>query len=49
MKFTVVPRIFPVFLLFLGIALVIAGIAVGDAEQVFRKAIFICLECMGIG
>jgi hypothetical protein len=26
----------------------IAGIARGDAEALWRKAIFICLECIGI-
>ncbi|MDR3147988.1 MAG: hypothetical protein LBU00_06415 [Treponema sp.] len=41
--------IIPLFLLICALALVTSGIALGDAEQVFRKAIFVCLECMGIG
>ncbi|MDR1444924.1 MAG: hypothetical protein LBI94_08605 [Treponema sp.] len=49
MKSGVIQRALPLFLLFLGTALVIAGIAAGDAELVFRKAVFICLECIGIG
>jgi hypothetical protein len=39
----------PLSLLAGALALVIAGIALGDMELVFRKAIFICLECIGIG
>ncbi|MDR2375627.1 MAG: hypothetical protein LBD96_04215 [Treponema sp.] len=39
----------PVSLLALGLAFVVAGIALGDAGFLFRKAIFVCLECIGIG
>jgi hypothetical protein len=42
-------RIIPVFLLTGGLVFVIAGIALGDMELVFRKAVFVCLECIGIG
>ena len=36
-------------LLGLGIALVIWGAATGQAEATLRRAIYICLECMGLG
>jgi small-conductance mechanosensitive channel len=39
----------PLAILFLGILLVAAGLVSGDAEQIFRKAVFVCLECIGIG
>ncbi|MBQ2315509.1 MAG: hypothetical protein II187_11515 [Treponema sp.] len=29
--------------------LIAAGIACGDCRLMFRKAVFVCLECMGIG
>ena len=36
-------------LLGLGIGLVIWGAASGQALGTLRKAIYICLECMGLG
>ena len=36
-------------LLGLGIALVIWGAFAGQAGATLRKAIYICLECMGLG
>lgn len=36
-------------LLGLGVALVATGIILGDAMDIYRKAIFICMECIGIG
>ena len=36
-------------LLGLGIGLLILGAATGQAMATLRKAIYICLECMGLG
>lgn len=36
-------------LLGLGIGMVIYGAAMGQATATLRKAIYICLECMGLG
>ena len=36
-------------LLGLGIALVIWGAVTGQAGATLRRAIYICLECMGLG
>ena len=33
----------------LGIGLLIWGAATGQATAMMRKAIYICLECMGLG
>jgi hypothetical protein len=41
--------IIPMSLLIGGLVLLVIGLAQGDAEQVFRKAVFVCLECIGIG
>lgn len=38
-----------VSLLALAGVLIAAGIAGGDVELLFRKAVFVCLECIGIG
>ncbi len=35
-------------LLLAGLLLFAAGIALGDNIVIFRKAVFICLECIGI-
>jgi hypothetical protein len=39
----------PVFLLLCAFVLIIAGIARGDMAALFRKAVFVCMECIGIG
>ena len=36
-------------LLGLGIGLMIYGAATGQAMATLRKAIYLCLECMGLG
>lgn len=36
-------------LLGLGIGLVVYGAAMGQTGETLRKAIYICLECMGLG
>lgn len=41
--------VIPAILFFAGIAFVFAGIYRGEMEIVLRKAINICLECIGIG
>jgi hypothetical protein len=38
-----------VFLIALSAAFIAAGIASGDLEVMYRKAVFICMECIGIG
>ena len=35
--------------IFLGAVFMIIGVLRGEHETVFRKAIMICLECIGIG
>lgn len=37
-----------VVLLALSAALIAAGVASGDLEVIYRKAVFICMECIGI-
>lgn len=32
-----------------GIGLVLLGFATGQVQDVLRKAVYICLECVGIG
>jgi hypothetical protein len=49
MKRWFIPRPLPAFLLVCALAFLAAGIALGDTELVFKKAVFVCLECIGIG
>jgi len=36
-------------LLAAGASMLILGLANGDAAAVFRKAVIVCMECIGIG
>ena len=36
-------------ILLIAIALLIAGLALGDARRVFANATLLCLSCIGIG
>ncbi len=36
-------------LLSLGLILLLTGIFLGNPLDIYRKAIFICMECIGIG
>lgn len=38
-----------VLLFVAGLILLLLGIFLGDAELQYKKSIFICLECIGIG
>jgi hypothetical protein len=42
-------RIASLSLLVCGAVFIVIGIARGDMAAVFRKAVFICMECIGIG
>lgn len=33
----------------LGLVMMLAGLALGEADVVLKKAVMICLECIGIG
>ena len=39
----------PAIMIFVGAIFMYAGISRGEMDMVFRKAINICLECIGIG
>ncbi len=41
--------ILPWILLGAGLALCLIGVLTGDAAAVFKKAVTVCLECIGIG
>jgi len=36
-------------LLAAGVAMMVAGLMRGEAQEVLQKAILVCLECIGIG
>ena len=42
-------RYFGFFLLAAGFGLMCAGIARGEARVVMKKAVMLCLECIGLG
>jgi len=37
------------FLIIIAAALVVLGVANGEANAVFRKAATVCLDCIGLG
>ena len=39
----------PVILIGIGAAMIVLGILSGELIVILRKAIYICLECIGIG
>lgn len=39
----------PVILICAGAAMIVLGILSGELTVILRKAIYICLECIGIG
>ena len=41
--------VFRILLLGIAVTFIAIGIMRGDALAVFRKAVFICMECIGIG
>ncbi len=43
------PWLAPALLLAAGAGFVLLGIARGEMETVFQKAVRVCLECIGIG
>ena len=44
------PRsIVQLFLLSVGIIFLVIGVIQGDALEILRKAVLVCLECIGIG
>lgn len=38
-----------IFLILLGLSFCALGIISGDPQDIFRKAVFICMECIGLG
>jgi len=45
----IVRTILPIGFLLAGLTLMIVGVMRGELQEVFRKAIIVCLECIGIG
>jgi len=48
-KYLLPCRILQLSLLFIGVIFLIMGIINGDALETYKKAVLICLECIGIG
>jgi hypothetical protein len=45
----VIRALLPPIILALGIALMVFGIWRGELNELFQKAVIVCLECIGIG
>jgi len=43
------PHIIQLLLIVIGLTMTILGLLRGEALEVLRKAIVVCLECIGIG
>lgn len=39
----------PFLILAAGIVLIVVGVLLGQPEDVFNKAVRVCLECIGVG
>ena len=42
-------RIISIVILAAGIALIAAGVFRGELDVIFRKAMVVCMECIGLG
>jgi len=42
-------NIIRVVIISMAVAFIIAGIQRGEADEIIRKAVVVCLECIGIG
>lgn len=47
--FTTMRRYLPLSLTIISALLVLSGIALGEHEEVFKKAVNLCLSCIGLG
>ncbi|QTQ10935.1 hypothetical protein HRI96_01225 [Treponema parvum] len=43
------PKFLRVFLIASSLALIFAGVLLGENAAIFQKAVFVCMECIGLG
>jgi len=48
-KYFLTYRIIQIFLILIGIVMLVLGIIHGEAREIYKKAIIVCMECIGIG